>query len=98
MPTVQKLYSHYKGDPAVEFLIVSCMDSPQAVQRYARRNGFDLPFYVTRDEDVPSSMYLHQYPATFIYAKDSRLATQHAGGADWSDPSVIRFIDQLRNQ
>jgi thiol-disulfide isomerase/thioredoxin len=98
MPTVQKLYSHYQNDPTVEFLIVSRMDSPEAVKRYAHRNGLDLPFYIRRDEDVPPSMYLHQYPATFIYAKDGRLATQHAGGADWSDASVIDFIDNLKNR
>jgi thiol-disulfide isomerase/thioredoxin len=90
MPMVQRLYSHYQGDPTIEFLIVSRMDSPAAVRRYARLRHLDLPFYVTREEDIPASMYLHQYPATFIYAK-------HAGGADWSDPSVIRFIDQLKH-
>ena len=98
MPTVQRLYDHYKGDPSVEFLIVSRLDTPRAVRRYAGINHFDLPFYVTRDEDVPDAMYLHQYPATFIYAKDGSLMTQHAGGADWSDSSVIRFIDQLKRR
>jgi thiol-disulfide isomerase/thioredoxin len=98
MPTVQKLYSHYAGDPAVEFLIVSRMDSPQTVQRYARRNNLTLPFYVTRDDDVPASMYLHQYPATFIFSKDGRLAMQHAGGADWADRTVVKFIDELKSR
>jgi thiol-disulfide isomerase/thioredoxin len=60
MPTVQRLYNHYRNDPGVVFLIVSRLDSPSAVQGYARRHHFDLPFYVTRDEDVPDSMYLHQ--------------------------------------
>ena len=98
MPTVQKLYDHYRTDPDVEFLIVSRLDSPAAVLSYAHRNHLDLPFYVTRDEDVPESMHLNQYPSTFIYARSGTIAAQHAGGANWSDESVIHFIDQLKAQ
>jgi thiol-disulfide isomerase/thioredoxin len=33
MPRVQELYSHYRGDPNVQFLIVSRMDRPETVAR-----------------------------------------------------------------
>jgi thiol-disulfide isomerase/thioredoxin len=98
MPTVQKLYDHYKNDPQVRFLIISRMDSPSTVRSYARRNHLDLPFYVTEDDDVPSAMQLNQFPATFLYAKDGRLVSKHVGAADWSDRSVISYIDQLKQQ
>jgi thiol-disulfide isomerase/thioredoxin len=98
MPTVQKLYDRYRGDPRVKFLIVSRMDSPAAVRAYARRNRLSLPFYVMRDEDIPESMRLNQYPATFIYAKDGSLEAEHVGAANWSDPSVSACIDALKNQ
>lgn len=96
MPTVQRLYDHYRNDPNVEFLIVSRLDSPRAVRSYASRNHLHLPFYVTRDEDVPGGMYLGQFPATFIYARDGTIATHHAGASDWADRAVIRFVDQLK--
>jgi thiol-disulfide isomerase/thioredoxin len=95
MPTVQKLYDHYKNNPQVVFLIVSRMDTPQRVKQYAHLGHYTLPFYVTRDEDIPPAMYFHQYPATFLYAKDGRIAAQHAGGAEWNDPSVIDFVEEL---
>jgi len=98
MPTVQKLYDHYRTDSQVEFLIVSRLDSPWAVRSYASRNHLDLPFYVTRDDDVPGTMYLGQFPATFIYAKDGSIAAQHAGASDWSDKSVVNFIERLKAQ
>jgi thiol-disulfide isomerase/thioredoxin len=98
MPTVQELYSHYKDDPQVVFLIVSRLDSPQQVARYAHFGGYTLPFFVTRNDDIPPSMYFHQYPATFLYSKDGRIAMEHAGGADWADPSVIAFIDDLKGR
>ncbi len=98
MPTVQKLYSHYKDDPKVVFLIISRLDTPQQVERYARVSGYTLPFFVTRDDNIPPSMYFQQYPATFLYSKNGRIAMEHAGGADWADPSVIAFIDDLKNR
>jgi thiol-disulfide isomerase/thioredoxin len=98
MPTVQKLYDHYKNDPHVQFLIVSRMDTPSAVRSYARRNHLDLPFYITHDDEIPPDMQLNQFPATFLYAADGRLVSKHVGAADWSDRSVIAFIDQLKQQ
>jgi thiol-disulfide isomerase/thioredoxin len=96
MPRVQQLYDHYKSDPNVEFLIVSRMDTPSQVRAYAKRNHFDLPFYIMKDDDIPPSMQLLQYPATFLYARDGTLVSKHVGAADWSDPSVIAFIDKLK--
>ena len=98
MPNVQKLYDHYKNDPQVKFLIVSRMDPPSAVRSYARRNHLDLPFYVTHDDEIPLAMQLNQFPATFLYSKDGQLVSKHTGAADWSDRSVISFIDRLKQQ
>lgn len=98
MPKVQRLYDHYKDDPGVRFLIVSRLDSPSKVRSYARRNHLSLPFYVMNDDDIPKTMQLNQYPATFLYAKDGTLVSKHVGAADWSDRSVISFIDQLKQQ
>ena len=98
MPTVQRLYGHYRNDPQVKFLIVSRLDSPSSVRSYARRNHLNLPFYVTQDQDIPPAMQLNQYPSTFIFAKNGTLVSKHVGAADWSDPAVISYIDQLKNQ
>jgi thiol-disulfide isomerase/thioredoxin len=98
MPTVQRLYDHYKSDPQVKFLIVSRLDPPQRVEWYARQGHFSLPFFVTRDADIPDAMQFQQYPATFVFAKDGSLAAKHLGAADWSDPSVVKFIDGLKEQ
>ncbi len=97
MPTVQALYNHYHNDPQVVFLIVSRQDSPEAVRRYASHHHFDLPFYLTKDADIPTSMQLNQFTATFLYAPDGTLMAKHTGAADWSAPSVISFIDGLKS-
>ncbi|RXS97423.1 TlpA family protein disulfide reductase [Silvibacterium dinghuense] len=96
MPTVQKLYEHYRNDAQVQFLVISRLDSPASVRRYAQRNHYTLPFYVMEDDDIPASMRLNQYPSTFLYAKDGTLVAKHTGAADWSAPGVIAFIDGLK--
>lgn len=96
MPAVQELYNHYRNDPDVVFLIISRLDSPAAVRRYARWHHYDLPFYTMDDDDIPASMRLNQFPATFLYAPDGSLAARRTGAADWSDPRVIAFIDGLK--
>ena len=98
MPQVQRLYDHYKNDPNVQFLIVSRMDSPSSVRSYAAHHRYDLPFYVTRDDDIPDSMHLNQFPATFIYARDGSMVSKHVGAARWSAPPVIAFINNLKTQ
>ncbi len=98
MPTVQKLYDHYSKDPDVVFLVVSRLDSPAKVQLYARANQYTLPFYTMADSDIPLSMQLNQFPATFLFSPSGSLAAQHVGAADWSAPAVIDFIDGLREK
>ena len=96
MPKVQRLYDHYRGDPGVKFLIVSRLDTPERVRLFAKTGGFTLPFYVTEDRDIPQSLRFDQYPATFIFDKTGRLVSKHIGPADWSDESVITFLERLR--
>lgn len=97
MPTVQNLYDHYRNSPDVVFLIVSRLDSPAKVRLYAAQNGYDLPFYVMEDSDIPAAMQLNKFPATSLYSPDGQLAAQHVGAADWSAPAVVSFIDSLRS-
>lgn len=96
LPTVQKLYEHYRNHPDVVFLVVSRLDTPAKVRLYAAANHYTLPFYTMDDLDIPPSMQLNQFPATFLYRPSGTLAAQHVGAADWSAPSVIDFLDGLR--
>ena len=89
MPTVQRLYDHYRDDSQVRFLIVSRLDSPSAVRSYASRNHLNLPFYVAQDEEIPQSMQLDQYPSTFIYSKDGTLVSKHVGAL--IGPTALSF-------
>ena len=76
--------------------MVSRLDTPAKVRLYAAANHYTLPFYTMDDSDIPPSMQLNQFPATFLYRPSGTLTAQHVGAADWSAPSVIDFLDGLR--
>ena len=42
-------------------------------------------------------MQLHQFPSTFLYDRSGRMVAKHTAAADWSAPSVITFIDNLKS-
>jgi thiol-disulfide isomerase/thioredoxin len=92
MPAIQKLYGHFRNNPNVEFVIASEQDSAQAVRELAQALKLQLPFYVYTNEG-PGTV-----PTTLILAKNGSVAVKHEGAADWSDPSVITFIEQLEKE
>ncbi len=71
---------------------------PVKVRLYAAANHYSLPFYTMEDSDIPASMQLNQFPATFLYRPSGNVAAQHVGAADWSTPAVITFVDGLHNR
>jgi thiol-disulfide isomerase/thioredoxin len=95
MPTVQKLYNQFKDDTSVVFVIASRLDAPAKIRSFAEKHRYTLPFYTIKDEDIPVTMRFNQYPATFIYGKDGSIAAKHINGADWSDTSVVHYIQRL---
>ncbi len=98
MPTLQLLYNRFRNDPQVQFLMISRLDTPVQVRAYARTNHLDLPFYLMDDSSIPLSMQFQQFPSTFLYAPDGALVATHIGPADWSDSSVIAFIEELKRR
>jgi thiol-disulfide isomerase/thioredoxin len=98
MPGVESLYRHVGRDPDVQFLAISRHNSPGAVWRYAELHRFSLPFYVSRDDDIPASMHLNEIPSTFVYSKDGKMVYSYIGAADWSRPEAVAFIESLRKQ
>jgi thiol-disulfide isomerase/thioredoxin len=97
MPSIQKLYDHYKNDPDVKFLIIASGDSASDVQTFAVRHHLDLPFYVEEEADAPGHDF-STFPSTSIYGKDGSLVSKKVGDADWSAPAVIAQIEELKLQ
>jgi thiol-disulfide isomerase/thioredoxin len=97
MPSLQKLYNHYKADPDVEFLFIASRDSAVDVRNFAQRRHLDMPLYIEDDTDT-STYEVSTFPSTTIYRKDGSVFLKQTGGADWSDPSAIAQIEMAKLQ
>jgi thiol-disulfide isomerase/thioredoxin len=96
MRTFERMYEHYRNDPAVAFVMIASEDSPAQVRAFAARYRLDMPFFLLDEPEVPLSQQF-VFPSTFLFAADGRLVAAQSGAADWSDPAAIAFIDRLKD-
>lgn len=90
MPSIQKLYDDFKD--RVVFLCISREESG-AIEKFRTEKGYTFPFYKL-EGDPPDILQSRGIPATYIVDRDSRLAFQHIGAADWNAESVRRFLTE----
>lgn len=96
LPGLGSLASHYAGQKDVAVLCVS--EEPAAVV-FNNRSALDshAPLYSLDGRQTPPLYKSDTIPATFIIDKKGMIVFQHVGSANWSDASVIRYLDSLTN-
>ncbi len=93
MPSIQKLYNHYKNNENIEFYIVS-NERASKVRRFAEAEGYELPFYTNKFK-VPAVFESRSIPTTFLVSKSGKIVVSETGAADWSSPKILSIIDRL---
>lgn len=94
MPSIQKLYTRFKNNKNVVFLLVDADGKPDLSANFMERRGFDLPV-CTMVSEVPQNLFSGTLPTTAILDKSGRIVYTGLGAADYSSPKVIAFIEQL---
>jgi len=98
MPTIERLYDRYRIDPRVAFVIVSQNDTLDKVKAFVAKNHFNLPFYYVGTDAVPPPLSPQAWPSTYFISPDGVLRGEYLGGGDWSDQSVVRYIELLKQK
>ncbi len=91
MPSLQNLYNAY-GDK-VDFYFLSA-ESPQKLNRFMERKGYDLPIYQYKYKG-PDVLGASSIPTTFILSKKGKIVVKKTGPADWDSENVMELLDQL---
>lgn len=94
MPSIQDLYTKYKGNEQLVFIMVDVDGKYKQASDFMKKNGYTLPVYLPESE-VPKEYFAGSMPTTVILDKSGKLAFHHLGAADYSDPEITGFIDQL---
>ena len=96
MPSIQKLYDKYKGNPDIEFIFATT-DPKETVDKFMSDNDYQLPtFYI--HSTAPAQLASNTIPITFLIGKDGSIAIRKKGSANWNSKEVIKTIDQLLNE
>lgn len=94
MPTINKLYSNFRENGKVVFLMVDVDNNPVKSQAFMNKRKFDLPVY-TPASPIPSSYLEGAIPTTLVLNKYGKVVFKHEGMGDFSNEEFKTFINEL---
>ena len=95
LPGLGKLAAHYSANKDVAVVCLS-QEPMNTVFKNTRAIRSGAPLYCLSGQSLPGVYKTDGIPATFVINKNGMIVFEHIGSADWSHPSVIKFIDSLR--
>lgn len=94
MPSIQKLYSSFKENEDVVFMMLDVDNNRGKSQKFMDRKKYDLPVY-TPVSVLPPSYMSGAIPTTLVLNKYGRIVFKHEGMGDFSNVEFKTFIEQL---
>lgn len=94
MPTINKLYSSFRDNENVMFMMVDVDNDPIKSQKFMDKRKFDLPVY-TPASPIPSSYMGGAIPTTLVLNKYGQVVFKHEGMGDFSNAEFKDFVNQL---
>jgi thiol-disulfide isomerase/thioredoxin len=95
LPSIDRLATNPRLKE-VAFLAVST-EPLETIRAFARQKRLAVPVYQSPG-DPPPIFQTDGIPATFLIARDGRIAAAQIGSTQWDDPSVVEFLEKLAAQ
>jgi thiol-disulfide isomerase/thioredoxin len=92
-----RLAAHYSDDEDVAVVCVS-QDPTNIVFKNTEAMSSGAPLYCLSGQRLPAVYKANGIPTTFVIDRSGMIVFEQTGYADWSHPSVIKFIDSLRKR
>ena len=94
MPSIARL----AGDPRwqgknIAFVCAATDHSLEAVRQYVSDKKW--PMTILHADGLPGAFLTDGIPATFIIARDGRVASKVIGSAQWDSPETIALLERL---
>lgn len=94
MPSINKLYSEFKHDDKVMFMMVDVDNNRTKSQKFMDKRKFDLPVY-TPASQIPTSYMGGAVPTTLVLNKNGKVVFKHEGMGDFSNAEFKTFLTKL---
>jgi len=93
MPSIQKLYEHYKKNDSIVFILATS-DPINKVKKFLEDRDFDLPIYLMAS-NAPKEFFSKSIPATFLVDKRGKIVMIEKRAKKWHGQKAIDYIDEL---
>lgn len=97
MPSIQELYTTFKDDDQVVFLMVDVDNKPDRSLKFMKKGNYDLPVHVPASA-IPSTFLGSAIPTTLVLNKKGKIALKHEGMGNYAAPEFQTFIKKLASE
>ena len=96
MPSIEKLYAKYEGNPDIAFLIIN-VEGPQEkkVAKFINKKDYTFPVYFPNSTQIPKVYKSNGIPTTFVVDKEGYISYKKVGMANYDSDGFVKFIDRL---
>ncbi|VAX21833.1 Thiol:disulfide oxidoreductase related to ResA [hydrothermal vent metagenome] len=94
MPSMQKLYEHFKGKDFV-MLTISIDENKSLVEPFMKELGLTFPVVFDPDQKVASIYKITGVPETFIIDKTGIITHHLLGPGEWNSPGIVSAFEEF---
>ncbi|WP_298903532.1 TlpA disulfide reductase family protein [uncultured Psychroserpens sp.] len=91
MPSLEKLYQHFKSNDDLVFLFVSNEDK-EKLYEFMVHEGYSFNVYQSIS-NYPKTFDVSSIPRTFVINRSGEIIIDKSGAADWNSEHVIETLD-----
>lgn len=98
-PQIVKLVNELKKTNEYEFIFVIVNDTDKNVQKFFKKNSFDLEgIHFLKDDDFKykKDFGTHKLPETYVFSKDNELIKRFVGPQKWEDRQFYDYLKSLK--
>jgi peroxiredoxin len=95
MPTMQKIYSEYKGRGFEIFAINIEPDAKEEIREFMKELRLTFPVLLDHDMKVTRKYRLIGLPVSFLIDRQGIIRTKDVGYHDWTDKESRRQVESL---
>ncbi len=96
-PSIEALYSNYKDNPNMFFLMINEDNNLAAAHSYLEKENYTVPFYKSKG-NVSEEIYTGMLPTTIVLDKEGRIRLHHTGFANYGSEKFMKQIEDLMRE
>ena len=93
-PSIQKLYTQFKDNPNVYFVMINTDDAILKAKNYLEKEQFTIPLQHAYGT-IPDAVYTGTLPTTVVLDKKGNIRFSHEGFANYASEDFIKQIHDL---